>query len=331
MRITSFFKYALMAVFFTALTAGTISCSDDDDDIIKSNQKQIIEFTIDNIKAEIDETTKTIAITLPAGTDISKLKPQIKISDKATVNPVSGVETDFTSPVVYTVTAEDGSTQAYTVTASVKSFVYLITKSTAFKDGNEFFYSVFEYDDKNRLKSFKEEYTSQYGENQTCNFTYNDKGELSKFIILEGDNEIEYTFNYKDATTVEAAYIENGVARKDVFKLDAKGMIDKYHEDVEGMNTWIQFEYDDKGNLLKLANEDGSYTQFTYDDKKSMLKDITLPQWAAFYSLGVISTPNNFLQLHITCRMELSRMELRHTNILMTKSDIRFLMFMNTE
>lgn len=297
MRVTSFFKFILTATIASFLTFSATSCSDDDGEIAKDNQKQIIEFTIDNVKAEIDEASKTITITLPASTDITKLKPQIKISDKATVSPASGIEIDFTNMVTYTITAEDNSTQAYTVNAHVKSFTYLITKSTALKDGSEYFSSVFEYDDKDKLINFKEGYISEYSENQSCDFIYNDKGELFKLIILEGNSEKEHTFNYVDATTVEVACIENGINQKDVFKLNDKGMIEKYHEDVEGINTWTQFEYDDKGNLLKVINKDNSYTQFTYDDKKGMLKDITLPQWALYYCLGTVSTPNNFISI----------------------------------
>jgi hypothetical protein len=57
-----------------------------------------------------------IAWAVPAGTDVTNLAPTYTVSPLATGNPVSGTSLDFTNHVAYTVTAEDGSTQVYTVT-----------------------------------------------------------------------------------------------------------------------------------------------------------------------------------------------------------------------
>ena len=49
--------------------------------------------------------------------DLTAIAPEVTISNAATVVPESGASQDFTTPVTYTVTAEDGTTQhAYTVT-----------------------------------------------------------------------------------------------------------------------------------------------------------------------------------------------------------------------
>lgn len=67
-------------------------------------------------EAVINNTAKTIAITMPLGTTVTALKPTFTISDYATIKvgsvaQVSGeTENDFTNPVTYTVTAEDGVT-----------------------------------------------------------------------------------------------------------------------------------------------------------------------------------------------------------------------------
>jgi uncharacterized repeat protein (TIGR01451 family) len=63
----------------------------------------------------VNETTKTVALTVPFGTVVTALVPTITMTG-ASVSPASGVAANFTSPVVYTVTAADASTQAYTVT-----------------------------------------------------------------------------------------------------------------------------------------------------------------------------------------------------------------------
>ncbi|MBC8754829.1 DUF5018 domain-containing protein [Kordia sp. YSTF-M3] len=84
-----------------------------------SNEKQITSFSINSVNGTINETAKTVMITLPFGTDATSLSPTIVISNLATISPNSGVAQDFTNPVVYTVTAEDSSSVNYTITVTV--------------------------------------------------------------------------------------------------------------------------------------------------------------------------------------------------------------------
>lgn len=55
---------------------------------------------------------------MPNSTDRTSLAPEIVITG-ASISPASGTAQDFTNPVTYTVTAEDGTTQAYTVYVDV--------------------------------------------------------------------------------------------------------------------------------------------------------------------------------------------------------------------
>ncbi|MBD2755683.1 outer membrane protein assembly factor BamB family protein [Spirosoma validum] len=91
----------------------------------KSSAKAITAFSFNSLSpavtGTIDATAKTISATVASGTDVTKLVPTITVSDKATVSPVSGVTQDFSKAVTYTVTAEDGSTQAYTVSVMKES------------------------------------------------------------------------------------------------------------------------------------------------------------------------------------------------------------------
>jgi hypothetical protein len=70
----------------------------------------------------INETAKTIAVTVPAGTNLSSLAPAIYHTG-ASIDPISGKPMDFSNsvatPVIYTVTARDGTTQPYTVSVFV--------------------------------------------------------------------------------------------------------------------------------------------------------------------------------------------------------------------
>ncbi len=65
----------------------------------------------------IDQENFTINLNLPEGTDLTALAPRITLSPGATVSPEPELAQDFTYSVVYTVTAEDGSSQDYTAIA----------------------------------------------------------------------------------------------------------------------------------------------------------------------------------------------------------------------
>jgi hypothetical protein len=88
-----------------------------------SSAKNITSFDFNSLSpavvGTVDNTAHTVALTVPNGTNITALVPTITVSANATVSPTSGTATDFTNPVSYTVTAQDSSTQAYTVTVTV--------------------------------------------------------------------------------------------------------------------------------------------------------------------------------------------------------------------
>ncbi|MDR1248823.1 MAG: DUF5018 domain-containing protein [Treponema sp.] len=69
--------------------------------------------------AVIDPNTKTVAVTVPFGTDVTGLVPTIAVSEGAAISPASGEARDFTGSVVYTVTAANGSTGKWTVMVTV--------------------------------------------------------------------------------------------------------------------------------------------------------------------------------------------------------------------
>ncbi|MCX6721963.1 MAG: DUF5018 domain-containing protein [Candidatus Staskawiczbacteria bacterium] len=91
----------------------------------KSSEKMITSFNFEDPMAigSIDQSSHTITITVPPITDITKLTPTISISKNARIFPASGVQQDFTGNSIYTVTAQDGSTQKYGVTVNVASIM----------------------------------------------------------------------------------------------------------------------------------------------------------------------------------------------------------------
>jgi eukaryotic-like serine/threonine-protein kinase len=88
----------------------------------KSSEKKITSFIFkatDNSAALISDIngtifTDTIIVNLNQGTPLNNLIPAITYIGKSLL-PVSNVAQDFTTPVNYTVTAEDGTTKKYTV------------------------------------------------------------------------------------------------------------------------------------------------------------------------------------------------------------------------
>lgn len=96
----------------------------------EENEKSILSFVINEVPGDINEISKTVALSLPFGTDITQLVPTIEVSEGATVDPASGEAQDFTEPVVYMVTAINGTTAFYTVTVTVDSEPVTFTGKT---------------------------------------------------------------------------------------------------------------------------------------------------------------------------------------------------------
>jgi len=67
----------------------------------------------------INQANYNITLNVPYGTDVKNLIPAIVISTGATVSPASGIAQDFTKPVAYVITAQDGSIRSYMVTVNV--------------------------------------------------------------------------------------------------------------------------------------------------------------------------------------------------------------------
>lgn len=140
------FNYLLLSLLTFAIL---YACSSDDDSGSEtpiSSSKQITGFVFnaannealdENITATVNENDKTITTVVPSGTDVSSLLPAIEASNGATVSPES--VQDFSSEVIYTVTAEDGTKAQYIVTvniapnteAKILSFIFLAENNIA--------------------------------------------------------------------------------------------------------------------------------------------------------------------------------------------------------
>jgi hypothetical protein len=95
--------------------------------VVTSDDASITDFSFEtSTKTEIDQDARTITVTVPYGTDLTALKANFTASAFSTVsvganNQESGVTpNNFSSPVIYKVTADDETTTStYTVTVLV--------------------------------------------------------------------------------------------------------------------------------------------------------------------------------------------------------------------
>jgi outer membrane biosynthesis protein TonB len=88
-----------------------------------SSLKAITAFNFSNltpaVTGVVEETNHAISLTVPFGTDVKAIVPTISISEKASISPDNNTAQNFTNPITYTITAEDGSTQNYIVTVTI--------------------------------------------------------------------------------------------------------------------------------------------------------------------------------------------------------------------
>jgi len=87
-----------------------------------STAKDIISFRFEGltpaVNGIINSAEHKVALEVPNETNLTNLVPTITVSQFATTSPLSGVAQNFTTPVTYTVTAQDGSTQTWEVTVT---------------------------------------------------------------------------------------------------------------------------------------------------------------------------------------------------------------------
>ena len=83
------------------------------------DEAKILSFKLNGTYVgSIDEAAKTISVFVPGGVDITKLVPNITVSENATVTPQSDMPLDFTNPVQFTV---ENNTAKATYTVTVKA------------------------------------------------------------------------------------------------------------------------------------------------------------------------------------------------------------------
>jgi hypothetical protein len=110
--------------------------------VTDKSSSHIVFFSIPNQESSVVDTINhTVVVTMPYGTNVTSLIPNIIVSDFATISPQSGVARNFTSPVIYTVTSGDGSSEHdYTVSVVLGNYcniVHIVLNETITPDIND--------------------------------------------------------------------------------------------------------------------------------------------------------------------------------------------------
>ncbi|MDP9249419.1 MAG: DUF5018 domain-containing protein [bacterium] len=136
------------------------------DDSIPSTGKAIKSFKLPDLGAAgvIDEDSHQIVISVPFGTDIAALAPVIRISGGASISPASEEQQNFSNPVSYTVTAENGETETYEIAVSVRPNIVYSQPDNSIEIVNRENISIASL------------FTGAQGEITDLKFSYNDKG-----------------------------------------------------------------------------------------------------------------------------------------------------------
>ena len=104
--------------------AGLTACQEEETVLLGSNNK-IKSFEFEQTKALADARIEedSVFLTVPSETDLTKLVPKIEVPSLAIIAPISGVAQNFSQPVAYTVTAENGNSRTYYVVVSLDNEV----------------------------------------------------------------------------------------------------------------------------------------------------------------------------------------------------------------
>lgn len=120
-------KIKILIWFIFPVLSCSSNASDEEEVSVKSSEKQLVSFVLEasknvalshDISATINNENKTATVVLPHGTNVISLAPTITVSDKAIVNPNTGVSQNFTNAVTYKIQAEDDSVVFYSVGVS---------------------------------------------------------------------------------------------------------------------------------------------------------------------------------------------------------------------
>ena len=296
------------SIIFAFIAIALTSCSSDDDNAVQpSSLAEITDFslTFNNVnESDINYDLGTnITVSVPFGTSLEDIIPNIAISEGATITPASGEQVDFVDgeAKTFTVTAEDGSVKEYTVTVNVRGEVGSGSRLKTVTTVDDYSFFVLE---------------------ETTSYTYDEtSGFVNSYTTFDGFDTVEYTLIYDDKNQVtekthnggrtEYTYEDGKITKAEEFEDDALKYVFTYsynEQDLlareERTNHQLEeptvddirtFTYDDNGNVIKFVRGTSQSTivEATYDDKNNPYKGIYPAAYAAIKaSIDGVNTNN---------------------------------------
>ncbi|MEE9364353.1 MAG: hypothetical protein V3U92_17260 [Cellulophaga sp.] len=206
------------------------SCSKEDSPekkVVLSSEKQLTNFTFsatDNatfsqdVTTTINEGTKLITATLPSDTDVTALSPTLAVSTKASVSP-TGVQ-DFTNPITYTVTAEDGTKATYTATFVSNSSAKQITSFVFLAADNETFNSTTSLNINEATKEISKELKGFPDLTELSpTLVVSDKASVSPTGTQDFTNPVAYTITAEDGSeTIYTVTVTKNLTQKEILQ-----------------------------------------------------------------------------------------------------------------
>jgi hypothetical protein len=128
-----------IAIAFITIALTFLSCSKDDnfsDNVPDYTESIVQSFKVGSKYADINHTIGTITMTLPSGTDLKNVKPEIRLPESASVTPASGSTIDFSNgPVTFEVVSTNGAHRTYTASIGAYGDPRMLSFSIAGKMG----------------------------------------------------------------------------------------------------------------------------------------------------------------------------------------------------
>jgi hypothetical protein len=117
----------IMRLFTFLLISGMLilSVSCEKKNPVINNEAKLLGITLISGKGVIDTANNQIILKVPDAVDLTKIVPHFEISANATIYPPSDVATNYSDPVVYTITSEDKSEQYIFSVSAVKAIAKL--------------------------------------------------------------------------------------------------------------------------------------------------------------------------------------------------------------
>lgn len=269
-------------------------------EIPKSSAKELSNpsISVANATFTYEESTNTYTYTIPENTDIKSIAFIFTLSQGAVSVPVSGSVQDFTNPVKYTITAEDGSTKV--VMVAVKKVVRIgnckVISSGTSTNGTTNGVSQYVYNQNNQLVYY--ERFGESGYKATFNLEYNTEfPELlrNKRVRFNNGTTTEERYEYNSDKKLASRIFVNSKdgletsRQEEYYRYDSKGKISRieirFPQFLSKYGSFVIYEYtdgiltkvnavnanvtvDSKGNITRFQTLNSPfYTMYTYNEK----------------------------------------------------------------